>query len=182
MDKKIPIYIGFSKPKDHKLPILSWLIRAFEGFIGYSHSYIRWYSSKIGLNLCYHASGTQVHFLGSKLFDKKINIVHEYRTYISEEAYTELLRFCIKNAGVKYGVKQLLGIVWVRVNKLLGKRVKNPYADGDKSRICTEVVGHIIRDVLHHELSEDLDKYLESAGLKELKKLLDQSNSFEKIR
>ena len=77
------------------------------------------------------------------------------------------------NAGVKYGLKQALGIAWVRINKLLGKLIQNPFADGRKSWICSELVAAILVDVVKEDLTEDVTKYLESAGPRQIKEMLD---------
>lgn len=156
METNIPIIIGFSKPKNKKFPIFSLLIRLFEG-TKYSHVYTRWYSSGADVDVCYHASGTQVNFVSKRIFDSHVYPVEEYELQISRETYKKLLHFCMYNAGVHYGLKQLFGIPYVKFMSLFNKSVKNPFSDGAKTQVCSEVVGHILEDVIGVEVNEDLD-------------------------
>lgn len=171
-DIKIPMVIGFSKPKNHPFPIISWLIRLFEGGTKYSHVYVRWYSLGAQVDVCYEASGNQVHFLGKKVFDKKVEPIYEYELKINRDAYKKLLKFCMTNAGVNYGAKQIIGIAWQRINKLFGREVKNPFADGTNSWICSELVASILIDVVGLELSDDISHQLDSASPKDIRKIV----------
>lgn len=180
-DKKIPIIVGFSKPKNHIFPIFSWLIRLFEGGTKYSHVYVRWYSLGARVDACYEASGTQVHFVGKKVFDEKIQPVYEYQLEINRETYRKLLHFCMSNAGVKYGIKQVFGIAWQRLNKLLGRKVDNPFSDGNKSWICSELVAAIFIDVVGLEVSKEVENELDSASPKNIKDILDRTKGVKKI-
>lgn len=159
------IYIGFSKPKNKKFPIFSWLIRLFER-TPYSHVYIRWHSRGAGVDVCYEAAGTQLRFMGPEPFKSNIQPLHEYELEISKELYPKLLTYCMTNAGMDYGLKQAFGIALVKLFKLK----KNPFADGRKSQVCSELVGNILQEVFQLNIGidmdiagpKDIDKYLKS--------------------
>jgi len=166
------LYIGFSKPRNHRFPIFSWAIRAFER-TRYSHGYIRWYSKGANAEICYEASGNELKFVCKKVFDRRINPIHEYELEITKEQYRKLLNFCMTNAGVDYGVKQVFGILLVR---LFGLK-KNPFSDGRASWVCSEVAGTILQEIYGINLGLDLDvagpkaidKYLERCKYKKIK-------------
>ncbi len=172
MKKDIPLVIGFSKPKGKIFPIYSWLIRLFQGNTKYSHVYIRWYSKKADAHIHYHASGRSVHFLCKEEFDKHIDPIEEYEVRISDEGYAKLLHFCMTNAGKDYGLQQAVGIAWVYINKLFGKKIKNPWADGNKSWICSELVGSIIVDVIGSKMESGVFIELDSADPKDIKNIV----------
>jgi len=152
------IIIGFSKPKNHPFPIMSWLIRLFQGWTPYSQAYVRWYREKYEQGLVYEASGSEVKFLSKEIFDKKAEPVEEYELEISSEQKFKLVKFCMENAGVKYAAMENLGIAFVKIMRLFGKEVSNPFGKGRKRQKCSELVitaaEHL--DILHTK--EDLDK------------------------
>lgn len=150
------IRIGFSKPKNKFFPIFSWLIRAIER-TSYSHVYLQWDSEFAGSTITYHAAGHSVHFLGLKLFKKSINPIHIFELDISREQYKELLNYCFENSGTDYGIKQIFGIAYVKFMGLFGKRVKNPFADGEVSQVCSELAGYVLSDILNKDFNIDLD-------------------------
>lgn len=170
MDKKI--YIGFSKPKKHLFPIFSWLIRMFQK-TPYSHVYIRWYSRHAQAHICYEASGNEVKFLGKKVFDNRIQIIHEYEINITKSQYKKLLHFCMSNAGIKYGILQVFGILLVTLFRLK----KNPFSDDRKSWVCSELVGNALEEVLDKETGLDLD----IAGPKEIDNFLQNLDCTKRI-
>lgn len=164
--------IGFSKPKKHIFPIFSWLIRLSEK-TSYSHVYVKWHSKGADTNVLYEASGSNVKFLGEKVYKKKIQPIHEYEVEINTKTYKKLLKFCMENAGVDYGIKQVFGIALVKIFKLK----KNPFSDNRKSQVCSELIGHILEDVLGKKLDLDLD----IAGPRAIKEYLDQQEDFKKL-
>lgn len=166
------LVIGFSRPRSNLFPIFSWVIRAFEG-TPYSHVYVRWYSSGAEVEIAYEASGTSVKFLGKEVFDKKILPICEYEVEINSDTYKKLLKFCMTNAGMSYGTKQILGIALVKIFKMS----KNPFSDGRKSQVCSELVGNILQDVLGEDLNLDLD----IAGPRSIQEFLDKKAEFSKI-
>lgn len=155
------VYIEFTRPL--KCKPLSYLIRMIEG-TKYSHVRLR-------LNdIVYEASGTSVHFKG-KLAQNYLptEILHSYKFDLSQQEYAKLLKLCMDNAGIEYGYKQLIGILLVRMFKLK----KNPFSDGRKSQVCSEIVGRFLKEIL--QIGNKLD--LDIAGPKAIKEVLDNNNN-----
>lgn len=165
------IIIGFSKPKSKPFPVFSWVIRLFER-TEYSHVYIRWHSRGAGVDVAYHASGTQVHFLGEKAFRERITPVEEYARDISSAEYRELLKFCMTHAGVDYGLKGVLGVA---IDVVF--RRGNPFASGGRSQWCSKLIGALL------DLFDDFidDAILERAGPKKINDLIRQRADFRRI-
>lgn len=167
------IIIGFSKPKNKIFPIFSWLIRLFQGGTQYSHVYIRWYSPTIGTYLTYEASGTSVKFVGEQVYEDEITPIYEYEISISDNIYLNLLKFCIRYSGIKYGVIQVIGIAIA----LLFKLKKNPLSHGDQKQVCSEIVQRILKQILHKDIEIDLDLVTP----KNIKDFLDTQKDFKRI-
>jgi len=139
---KVKIILGFSIPKDHPFPILSWIIKLVDK-TPYSHVYIRWKSKSMEVDVAYHAAGSIVHFLGKKEFDKKIQPIEEYELEINKECYRKLVKKCMEKAGTDYGKKQALGLGLQKIFKLK----ENPFSDGEKSDVCSETAMEIMSDI-----------------------------------
>jgi hypothetical protein len=148
------IIVGFSTHK--KFGIFPWLIKKVEK-TPYSHVYLKFYSSKLDRDVIYQASGTKVNFVGTEIFNRDSVVIEEFSIDISDEVKTKTMRFCIDNAGIAYGMKQVLGIGIVRFFRLFNKEIKNPFSDGYKTEVCAELVGHILEDCLGNKLDIDLD-------------------------
>jgi len=158
MDKLI--HIEFTKPDPAKIkfPIVSWLIRLFQRS-KYSHVRLRWQSTS-GVEIIYEASGSEVKVIGElSQQDHPIEVVKSYTVKVSRDQYRALIRL-FRYAGVKYGYLQILGIALVTIFKL----AKNPFSDGRKSQVCSELVGLFITEVKKWDLPLDLD----IAGPKEI--------------
>jgi hypothetical protein len=154
----VKITVGFSRPRNMTLPVFSWAIRAFEG-TKYSHVFLRW-ESKSGPEVVYEASGSRVRFMNGKYFDEIAETIDTFDFLISSDDYRRLIRFVMTNVGVRYGVKQVLGIALKRIFGLK----KNPFADGKESQVCSETVAYFLKDVLGYKLGFDPD----TAGPREI--------------
>ena len=148
--------IGFSRPTGKTLPIFSWLIRLAE-WTPYSHVYIQWYNKYTDTTVTYEAGGHSVHFVGQTIFNKRAHTVHEYEIEITKEQHKSLMTYCFRNAGIKYGMLQILGIGYSKFMGLFGKKVKNPFTDGKRSMVCSELAGNVLSDILLKEHNLDLD-------------------------
>lgn len=162
------IIIGFSKPKNHSFPIFSWIIR-FVDWAPYSHVYIRWNSKSIDRDLIYQASGISVHFLSGKKFDQKAESLFKYQIEINESLKYKTIQKCVDNLGSPYGIKQALGIGIVKLFRLFGKDIKNPFADGNATWVCSELVLDVLKDLgmkininADNVTPKDIQKFLES--------------------
>lgn len=140
------ISIGFSRPKGHKFPIFSWLVQLMEG-TEYSHVYVRWHSQYLEKDLVYEASGTMVHFTEGSRFDRKAETLHVYELQIEEEQYKRLVQRAMDYCGAPYGLKQVFGIAWVKLARVFGKDIKNPFSDGKATWICSELVNDLLMDL-----------------------------------
>ena len=150
------IKIGFSQPKGRIFPIFSWLIRLVE-WTKYSHVYLQWDSEFAQSKITYHAAGHSVHFLGTKKFNETVTPIHEFEIEISRDQYKELLHYCFENSGTDYGIKQIFGIAIVKAAGLLGKEISNPFSDGGKSQVCSELVGYVLSEIMDKDIKLDLD-------------------------
>lgn len=149
------IYVGFSRPK--KPTIVSKSIMFFID-AEFSHTYIKFRSASLEEELIYQASGLAVNFCGSDNFYINHESIFEIPIEISEEVYKKTLKYCVRNAGTPYGVKQLLGFVIYFVAKQLGFSLKNnPYSDGKTTQVCSETVGLILEECLDLSLQEKED-------------------------
>lgn len=133
------IRIGFSRPKNSKFAFFSWAIRAVDK-TPYSHVYVRWFSKTAETWVTYEAAGHSVRFLSNKLFEKNLDVVKEFEIKLSEECWPKLLRFCLDNASVSYGKKQILGIALAKAFRLK----QNPFKDEEDTMVCSELVGRVL--------------------------------------
>ena len=124
------ITILLTKPKNHIFPILSYLIRFMEK-TKYSHVLIKWHSDTLERDLYFEATGHGVNFLSSKLIDTKYTIIEKFDYDIKD--LKNIAQFCHDNSGKNYGRKQMLGLLMIRICKLFGYKIANPFRDGDHS-------------------------------------------------
>ena len=146
------ITVTFTKPKGKFVPI-SWLIRLFDGFARYSHVALEWDCAYVNVPCAYHASGSNVHLLNKKLFDKKVIRVKKYIFTLNEEEQIKHLSFVYTHAGTTYSQKQILGIFLTKMK--LAK--SNPFTDGKHGQVCSEVVGRWLLEVKGIDVGSDLD-------------------------
>lgn len=135
------IIIGFSTHR--KFNILSWLICKVLK-TDFSHVYVKWYSSKLDRWLIYQASGLKVNFVGQPLFLEDNKPVAEFLVKTTAAEKTDIMATAVDLAGKPYGMKQLIGMAWVYLCHAFGKRVRNPYSDGSKTFICSELAAAIL--------------------------------------
>lgn len=166
--KKVTIVFTRPKYSYQKFPILSWIIRLLEG-TNYSHIAAIFHSNTIKRDLVYQASGLYVHFMGKKLFDTRAEIIAEYTLNISDSAHKKALQFAVDNAQKPYGIKQIIGIGIVILAKKIGKKIQNPFKDGQYSYVCSELIASMIpglkkefKDNLDSVTPRDIKEYLDS--------------------
>lgn len=134
--------IGFSRAKGFA-PI-SKLIMACER-TNFSHAYIRIRSESLDRDLLYQAAGSGVHFVGRALFEQTAQVVEEYEIQIPDENRKAFLQWCVDEAGKPYGRLQILGLALIRLLKLFGIKIKNPFPNGDGAYVCCELVYRALR-------------------------------------
>lgn len=140
------IMVGFSRPKKHSFPIFSWLIRLIE-WTPYSHCYIRWGSEWLERDVVYEASGTMVHFKEGKRFDDKVEVVHLFEIECSSDTRKKVIQKAMDFSGAPYGLKQVAGILLVKMARWIGCDLKNPFSDGNKTWVCSEIVAEILEEL-----------------------------------
>jgi hypothetical protein len=151
------IYIGFSKPKDVKFPILSWMIQWVEKR-PYSHTYLKWYDPWIDQYVIYEARGTTVHLISEHKFLEQCEVVKEFRLEFNDEnVKKQIIRRAFDNIEAKYAIMQLVGLGIVKLFKNFGRIIANPFSSGGHSYICSEVVADILINVLHVQVEQDID-------------------------
>ncbi len=159
------LYIEFTRPhKDYvRVPLISWLIRTIEG-TPYSHVRLVWENST-GKKLVYEADGTDVKFIGTISQEiRKVEVLDSFEIDLTDKEYRALIDLCIKYAGVSYGTLQVLGIGL----SYLPFVNKNPFADGEKSQVCSELTARILKDVKGIGIKDDFD----TAGPRAINKAL----------
>jgi hypothetical protein len=137
------IIIGFSKP--NKWKPFAELIKGMLN-TNYDHVYIKFHSSSCDRDIIYQASKLMVNFVGVFVFESENIIIKEFEIDISNENYTKLMQFVIDNAGKPYSFKEIIGLTWVNINRLFGRRVENPYKEGNSAYVCSTIVGYIIEN------------------------------------
>jgi hypothetical protein len=163
----IKVSVGFSRR--HKRNPLNWLISLVERTEA-SHVFIKIYSKSLDRNLIYHADLRGVFFIGEESFIKNNKILKEYdiSSSIDEQFRIKMLQFTIDESGKRYNTLQLLGILYIRIMKVFGFKVLNPFRNNAKSYICTELVIRMLVE-LGHSYPDDL----ESVGIKCLEDYLE---------
>lgn len=148
------LIIVFSRPKKFKL--FSWLITKIEG-TKFSHVSVKFKSDKFNRVLVYQASHLRVNFFEGSNFDLQNETLHEFVIEMNEKSYTDLITFAIDNAGMPYGMTQIIGILYIKLFNLLGIKVSNPFLNGRKEYICSEIVAEILNKYADLTFKSDLD-------------------------
>lgn len=159
------IIIGFSKPRS--FGILAWLIMVVERS-EFSHVYMKTYSKSLDRWLIYQASGTKVNFIGQEKFYEHNESVKEYLFDVNPESKTKFLVKAVDTVGTPYGVKQLIGIGLVRLGKVFGLKLTNPFRDNRATYVCSELAAEVLEEITGINIGEDLD----TIGPKELDEII----------
>lgn len=130
------IILGFSRRKDFNL--FSILIRLCTRSQA-SHTYVRIPIPEYQDNMIFQASGLVVNYQYYGLFLQKETIVEEYEIPISDEQYLKSEKFRITEAGKPYSMKEIFGLLWVLLMRQFGKKISNPFSEGDHAYICVDV-------------------------------------------
>lgn len=158
------IYVGLTKSKK-KFPIMSWIIKWCEG-TDFSHVMVYWVR-KNGGHIYYQSTGHGVNFCGTQVFDEQHKILRDYKFELQDDNFEHVLDYCIDNSGKSYSCLSLIGLGLMRLCKLFGFVIKNPFKDGDASQICVETVLRITQ-----KAGIDLGLDPDESGLMELEKAL----------
>lgn len=146
------IVIGFSRARS-KYAILSRLIRLIDGNVPFSHVFIMWYSDSLKRTMIYEARGNGVNFTNYKSFIEINQVTHVKALPVTKAQKTEVLQFCVDNARTDYGYSQVLGIGLVKLLKLVGISIKNPFTGGN---VCSEIALKVLK-ITNKTPAKDLD-------------------------
>lgn len=155
------IKVLLTRPKGFFKPI-SWLIRLCEN-TPFSHVCLSWDSHSLQRSLVYEAVGSGVRFLGSKQFLNHVDVVKSFYFPVGEDAKRVMIQFCVDQSGSSYSKCHLIGLGLMRLAKLFGKRIANPFKDGEYSQVCVEAIVRALK-----EAGLDLGIDAEDSGLIEL--------------
>lgn len=135
------VKIGFCKPKNHIFPIFAWLIMWLDKS-EFSHTYFEFIKDR--KVVVFEAGGL---FAGYRKYEK---FHSHYETIEAYEANFDPQIVEVFNTleGARYGVVQVIGMGLARVLKIItrGKvNAPNPFRDGKKTIVCSEVVSYVLR-------------------------------------
>lgn len=150
------IIVGFSRPKKWK-PFAAAIMSGYG--INYSHVYVKIRSEKYDRTLIYQASQSVVNFVGSVFFDTDNIVVEEFELDISAEGKIKLMQFAIDKAGTPYGMKEAIGLGYVRICQLFGIKKKNPFSDGEHTYVCSGLVAQILKENFDMKNISDTDDF-----------------------
>lgn len=133
--------VSFSKPKSFK--IFAWVIMKVDSST-FSHVSVSWDSPKLERTVVYQASSVMVNFVEGKRFLEEHEVIADFDLEMDSETHKKVVQFAMDRAGIPYGIMQCVGIGWVKLMKLFGKKVKNPFPNGTKNYVCCELVADLL--------------------------------------
>lgn len=133
--------IEFTRPRQWSP--LSSIIRLIEG-TPYSHVRLKWRRCN-GSLVIFHASGTNAHFIGesAQAFHSD-RVIYSYTVKMTFKQMQQLETLAADWAGIKYGVLQLIGMLFVEAFDLR----YNPLSKGIKTQICSELVFRVLTQIM----------------------------------
>jgi hypothetical protein len=132
------VTVCFSKSRNRRFPIGSWLIRWYLG-TAYSHVSYHFEAEKYDCTLVYEAVGSGIRFIEKQNWLQHAEIVSSYSLTIPDSIYEKMMFVCIKKAGLPYGYSQNLGVV---VADILNLR-HNPLPAHEN---CSELLAEILEE------------------------------------
>lgn len=135
------INLGFSRPVKPTLfsKAIMWVDKT-----QYDHVFTKWNFDQIDRDLIYQASKMAVNFETNVTFPTHSLTVEEYELQISDEAFKKVLQFCFDNSNKDYGIKEILGFAWVKLNKLVNRVVNNPFPSNGSTWVCSVIATEIL--------------------------------------
>lgn len=144
--------------------LLSKTIRLIQG-TPFSHSFIEFDTAKYETTLIYEAKGFNSYIINKVNFHGEI--VEEFEVEVSDELFALVVKFILGDIGVEYAWAELFGLVFVRMARSVGFKVRNPWPR--KGKICSEACGEILVKffgVLPDVAQDDMDLVWLSSKLK----------------
>lgn len=119
------------------------------------------------------AAGAMIRWMSQFNFLDHAEFTKLYELDLTKPVYDEIKTYGEQFAGTPYAFMENLGIVWVRLCNLFGKKVKNPFPHGEKAQKCSELVcrnvilritgmniqtlSYVVNFERGHSMPEDLD-------------------------
>lgn len=147
------------------------------------------------------AAGTMCRWVSEPYFKAGSEITNLYRLQIQNDLFSAIKLYGERYSGAPYAVMENLGILVVRLFKLIGMRIKNPFGKNSGAQKCSELVmREVIIPFIHsldteftlehlrlavkrdrgHELSKDID-VLGVADLHEILEWLSDHGYIERV-
>lgn len=131
------IQVGFSDGGNPFSKLIKWVTGS-----KVSHTFIK--LNVAGVDVVYQASGLCINHENYDLFLDHEVVVELYEASITEEDWEEQEKRRWRSVGRAYGWKEVIGFVWVLAWRRLGRKVKNPFYDGQHGDVCVdETAWHI---------------------------------------
>jgi hypothetical protein len=160
------VTIGFSKSIKPFAPG-SAAIRWYMG-TPYSHVYLKFEAPNLERTLIYEAVGSGVRFIGADRWATHAQEVDSFKLEITDEAYKQIMQYCVDNAGIDYGLIQNFGILIASAFNM----DKNPSKEGENCSEAIggmlELIGYIINKDLNLLTPRDIHNILTTQGLQVL--------------
>lgn len=136
--------------------LLSWCIRTVSGR-KFSHVSVIAHSNEIDRDVLFQATLPNTTIQSPEIFFAIETVVEKITFPITDLENKTTLQFMVDNSGKGYATTKLFGILWKRLVKRLGRDIKNPADDQDKTEECAESSALILRDCLGLKTTEDLE-------------------------
>lgn len=157
----VTLTIGESRPKKWKP--MSFLIMLIEG-VDHSHSFVSWEDPRLEVRKVAEARGSGGRIISNFEFKRTNHVVRCHQYNIPMDRVESIEKFIWNNLK-GYSFKQVIGIFIIRIAKVFGKKIHNPFSDGNKSMICVELSANVIK------IARDLDIEIEDLGMVETHEL-----------
>lgn len=132
------ITVAFSQNKK----ILSRIIRLLtHSDVSHALIIVKYY----GEYMAFHASGLSVGYVNLREFaEHGSKLMYSVDIPLDEMKEGRIKKRCARLCGKNYGWATLFGYGLVLLAKSIGIRIKNPWADGKHTYICTELIGELL--------------------------------------
>jgi len=138
--------IGASRPRAKGIANIKPSIHMYFEECDYSHIHLEFPAGTFMDDpIFFEARNGQVNYTNVDTFDKKTIEVRRYKVPCTQKEMNDVLKFCWKYCGIDYGENQLTGAVISQLAEYVGVKIKNPFADGMRTEICSSVASRIMK-------------------------------------
>lgn len=150
------VIVGFSRPVS---PTLFSKAIMWSDKTQYDHAYVKWNWSQIDRDIIYQASSLAVNFESNLTFASHSIPVEEYEFQLEDNVHSQFMQFCMDNSNKPYGVLEIVGFAYLKILKMMGITVGNPFPSNGNSYFCSQIV------VLLLQLSDEVQLLENSADV-----------------